>query len=387
MILEFDMIQSLGIAIIFLLIGTKLKKKFYFLEKYCIPNPVIGGLLFSIIALFLHLNNIINFKFDTTLQTFFMIMFFTSIGFNAKFSLFKTGGKKLIYFLIISIVLIMVQNITPLFLSKILNLNPLLSLMTGSIALTGGHATSSAIAGELNIEGAKTIAISTATFGLIAGSLLGPNLAKNIIKKYNLKSNEIKNEEVHLNKKLDENKFFNAFFTLILSMAIGSFLNMFFKYINLNMPVYIGPMFVAMLIRNFSDIYNKELAIEEIRILENVSLSIFLSLALITLKLWELIDLAIPLIILLIVQTIMTYLFVRFITFNFMGKDYDAAIMSAGHIGFGMGATPNALANMKTLTEIYGYSSIAFLIIPIVGTLFIDFFNVSIISFFIYKLL
>lgn len=384
--ISLNMIESIGIAVVFLILGSKIKNRVKIFDKYCIPTPVIGGFIFSILSLILLKLNIIKFEFDTTLQKFFMIMFFTSIGFNANIKTLKKGGKKVFIFLCIAIILITLQNIIPIIISKFLNINPLIALMTGSTPMTGGHGTSSAIAESININGAKTVAISSATFGLIMGSIIGPPIANNLINKYSLKPSLIEESEKEVNtvtKKLDENNFSNAFFVILLSMATGTIINIIFSKLNLKFPEYIGPMFIAAIIRNLSDFYYKDLPMDEIKIVEDISLNLFLSMSLITLKLWELIDLAGPLTILLLSQIILTYTFVRFITFNVMGGDYDAAVISAGHAGFGLGATPNALANMKTITDKYYYSKVAFLVVPIVGALFIDFFNVSIISIFI----
>ncbi|WP_314010868.1 sodium/glutamate symporter [Pseudostreptobacillus hongkongensis] len=384
--IEFDMIQSIGIAVIFLIIGIRLKRKIKIFQKYCIPNPVIGGFIFSILSLILMEFNIVQFKFDTTLQNFFMIMFFTSVGFNASLSLLKKGGYKVFLFLFVSVLLIIFQNVVAVGLGKIMGINPLIALMTGSTPMTGGHGTSTAIAESLNIDFAKSVAIASATFGLVAGSIMGPPISKSLINKYGLKGKEkfegynIENIDIH---ELNDERFAKAFFILLLCMSFGTFLNTGLKMIGLNLPVYIGPMLIAVIIRNISDYAYDELPLKEIQVLENISLNLFLSIALISLKLWELSSLALPLFVLLVAQCVLSYLFIRYITFNVMGRNYDAAIISAGHIGFGMGATPNALANMKSVEEIYGDSKLAFLVVPIVGALFIDFFNVSIITIFI----
>lgn len=385
-ILDLDMIQTVGLAVIFLVIGIRLKKRSKVLQKYCMPNAVIGGFLFSILALILKYLNIIEFNFDTTLQDFFMIMFFTSVGFNASFSLLKKGGIKLVLFLFVAVLLIFFQNAVAIVIGKLLNVNPLISLMTGSTPMTGGHGTSSAIAENINMDGLKTIAIAAATFGTIVGSLFGPPLGKKLIEKYNLKSQDTIEESIEDDNEiheLDEERFATAFFILLFTMSVGTILNIWFKQAGLKLPVYIGPMFVAAIIRNISDIFYKEMPMKEIQVLESISLNLFLSIALISLKLWQLFGLAGPLTILLLAQVITTYLFIRFITFNVMGRNFDAAVIAAGHMGFGMGATPNALANMKSINDEFGYSKVAFLVVPIVGALFIDFFNISIITIFI----
>ena len=404
--LELDMIQAIGLAVILLIIGRALRRRIVFLEKYCIPAPVIGGFLFAIITFIFKQSNFLEIKFDTTLQQFFMVMFFTSVGFNASLQVLKKGGKKVFTFLAVAVGLLILQNLVAVGLGPFVGLHPLLALMTGSTPMTGGHGTAAAIAptiealGFKGAETASTIAIATATFGLIAGSMIGGPIADSLIKKYNLLPNEIINErkDVHFEEKdIDENvrkeektildgeKFSYAFFYILIAMGIGSYLSILLKQFLpvLSLPVYIGPMIIAAIMRNIFDISEKLHApIHEISIIEDVSLNLFLAMALMSLKLWQLIDLALPVIILLIAQIILIFFYLRFVTFKVMGGDYDAAVMVSGHAGFGLGATPNGIANMKSVTEKYIYSKVAFFVIPLVGALFIDFFNVSIITIF-----
>ena len=404
--LELDMIQAIGLAVILLIIGRALRKRIGFLEKYCIPAPVIGGFLFAIITFIFKQSNFLEIKFDTTLQQFFMVMFFTSVGFNASLQVLKKGGKKVFTFLAVAVGLLILQNLVAVGLGPFVGLHPLLALMTGSTPMTGGHGTAAAIAptiealGFKGAETASTIAIATATFGLIAGSMIGGPIADSLIKKYNLLPNEIINErkDIHFEEKdIDENvrkeektildgeKFSYAFFYILIAMGIGSYLSILLKQFLpvLSLPVYIGPMIIAAIMRNIFDISEKLHApIHEISIIEDVSLNLFLAMALMSLKLWQLIDLALPVIILLIAQIILIFFYLRFVTFKIMGGDYDAAVMVSGHAGFGLGATPNGIANMKSVTEKYIYSKVAFFVIPLVGALFIDFFNVSIITIF-----
>ena len=404
--LELDMIQAIGLAVILLIIGRALRKRIVFFEKYCIPAPVIGGFLFAIITFIFKQSNFLEIKFDTTLQQFFMVMFFTSVGFNASFQVLKKGGKKVFTFLAVAVGLVILQNLVAVGLGPFVGLHPLLALMTGSTPMTGGHGTAAAIAptiealGFKGAETASTIAIATATFGLIAGSMIGGPIADSLIKKYNLLPNEIINErkDVHFEENdIDENvrkeektildgeKFSYAFFYILIAMGIGSYLSILLKqfFAVLSLPVYIGPMIIAAIMRNIFDISEKLHApIHEISIIEDVSLNLFLAMALMSLKLWQLIDLALPVIILLIAQIILIFFYLRFVTFKVMGGDYDAAVMVSGHAGFGLGATPNGIANMKSVTEKYIYSKVAFFVIPLVGALFIDFFNVSIITIF-----
>ena len=405
--INMDMIQTIGLAVILLLIGMKLRKKIKFFEKYCIPAPVIGGFLFSILVFILRQTNIAEIKFTDTLQKFFMVMFFTIVGFNASLKVLKKGVKKVIIFLFVATVLCILQNTVAVGLSKFVGLPPLLALMTGSTPMTGGHGTSAAVAPTVEAlgpayKGANAIAIASATFGLIVGSAMGGPIASRLIKKHKLlpehfvkdgiqHGDEDIDEEVLKRQKpyLDGEQFSMAFFYILIAMGIGSYLSIFIDYLmsftnfEAHFPVYIGPMIVAAIIRNLSDnVKAMNAPTKEISILEDVALSLFLSMALMTLRLWELIDLALPVIILLVAQVILIYIYLNVVTFRAMGSDYDAAVMVSGHCGFGLGATPNGISNMKAVTEKYIYSKMAFFVIPIVGSLFIDFANISIITIF-----
>ena len=391
--IKMDMIQTVGLAVIILILGRFLRKKVKFFETYCIPSPVVGGFLFAIINLILRKSNLVIFEFDNTLQSFFMILFFTSIGFNASWRLLKVGGKKVGMFLIMAIVLVILQNIVAVGAGYLTGVDPLIALLTGSTAMTGGHGTAAAMAPiveELGHTGAKSVAIAAATFGLIAGSSLGGPLANRLIKGKKLEvvaekvdNEKVRNDEFLFNndvKKLDGENFAKAFFLILLSMFIGSYVSTFLNQF-LNFPNYIGPMIVAAVLRNISDNTTKfDLHYEEVHILEDVSLNLFLGMAMISLKLWELGNVAGQLAVLLLAQALLAWVFIYFVTFRFMGGNYDAAVLSAGHVGFGLGATPNGIANMQSVCDKYKHSHIAFFVMPIVGALFIDFFNVAIIS-------
>ena len=391
--IKMDMIQTVGLAVIILILGRVLRNKVKFFETYCIPSPVVGGFLFAIINLILRKSNLVIFEFDNTLQSFFMTLFFTSIGFNASWRLLKVGGKKVGMFLIMAIVLVILQNIVAVGAGYLTGVDPLIALLTGSTAMTGGHGTAAAMAPiveELGHTGAKSVAIAAATFGLIAGSSLGGPLANRLIKGKKLEvvaervdNEKVRNDEFLFNndvRKLDGENFAKAFFLILLSMFIGSYVSTFLNQF-LNFPNYIGPMIVAAVLRNISDNTTKfDLHYEEVHILEDVSLNLFLGMAMISLKLWELSSVAGQLAVLLLAQALLAWVFIYFVTFRFMGRNYDAAVLSAGHVGFGLGATPNGIANMQSVCDKYKHSHIAFFVMPIVGALFIDFFNVAIIS-------
>ena len=392
MTITMNMIQSIGLAVILLLIGKKLRKSVNFFEKYCIPAPVIGGLLFAIITLVLRLSGVLMFEFDTTLQSFFMTMFFTSVGFNASLKVLKKGGPKVLIFLVVATGLVVLQNALAVGLAGVVGVHPLLALMTGSTPMTGGHGTSAAFAPTveaLGITGATTVAVAAATFGLVAGSMMGGPVANRLIIKNDLmnkkRSTSSVNEEMVEEKDtlLDGDKIGMAFFQILIAMGVGTYVSQLIALTGITMPAYIGGMLVAAVIRNVSDSGAFHTPQEEIGVVGDVALNLFLAMALMTLKLWELVELAIPMIVLLIGQTVLMYLYATYVTFPVMGKDYDAAVISAGHCGFGMGATPNGVANMASVAQKYEYSTVAYFVVSLVGALFIDFTNAFAITAFI----
>lgn len=390
--IQLDMYQTLAVAVLVLLLGNYLKKKIYFLQKFCIPAPVIGGLIFAIMTCICYVTGIAEFSFDDTLREVCMVFFFTSVGFHANLKVLKSGGKSLIVFLGLVIVLIILQNLTAVGLAKLLNLNPLIGMCTGSIPMVGGHGTAGAfgpVLEDLNIKGATTICTAAATFGLIFGSLIGGPLGKRLIEKHSL-LNTAANEDDSLlvedEKKHERhtNMYADAVFQLILAIGVGTIFTMLLTKTGLTFPIYIGAMLAAALMRNICE-YTSIATIHmgEINDLGGISLSLFLGMAMITLRLWELASLALPLVILLAAQVLLIIIFTYVIEFNIMGRDYDAAILVSGTCGFGTGATPNAMANMQAVCDQYVPSIKAYLLIPLVGSLFADFLNSLVITFFI----
>ena len=390
--IQLDMYQTLAVAVLVLLLGNYLKKKIYFLQKFCIPAPVIGGLFFAIMTCICYVTGIAEFSFDDTLREVCMVFFFTSVGFQANLKVLKSGGKSLIVFLGLVITLIILQNLTAVGLAKLLNLNPLIGMCTGSIPMVGGHGTAGAfgpVLEDLNIKGATTICTAAATFGLIFGSLIGGPLGKRLIEKHNL-LDTVANEDDSLlvedEKKHERhtNMYADAVFQLILAIGVGTIFTMLLTKTGLTFPIYIGAMLAAALMRNiceYTDIATIHMG--EINDLGGISLSLFLGMAMITLRLWELASLALPLVILLAAQVLLIIIFTYVIEFNIMGRDYDAAILVSGTCGFGTGATPNAMANMQAVCDQYMPSIKAYLLIPLVGSLFADFLNSLVITFFI----
>lgn len=390
--IQLDMYQTLAAAVLVLLLGNYLRKKINFLEKFCIPAPVIGGLLFAIFTCICYTTGIIEFSFDDTLREVCMVFFFTSVGFQANLKVLKSGGRSLIVFLGLVIALIFSQNLLAIGLSKLLNLNPLIGMCTGSIPMVGGHGTAGAfgpVLEDFNIQGATTICTAAATFGLITGSLVGGPIGKRLIEKRKLMGNVpteddsllVEDEEKH---QRHTNMYAAAVFQLILAIGLGTIFSYFLTKTGLTFPIYIGAMLAAALMRNITEYSGKgTIHMGEINDLGGICLSLFLGMAMITLKLWELATLALPLVILLAAQTLLICVFTYFVIFNVMGRDYDAAVLSAGTCGFGMGATPNAMANMQAICDRYVPSVKAYLIIPLIGSLFADFINSLVITFFI----
>ena len=384
---QLNMAETVGFAIILLLLGRWIKKKVNFFEKFFIPAPVIGGTLFSIILLIGHQTETFTFSFNDDIKNLLMIAFFTTVGFSASLKILKKGGVGVALFLLAAVILVVMQDIVGPVLAKALGINPLLGLAAGSIPLTGGHGTSGAFGPELEklgATGATVVAVASATYGLIAGCLIGGPIARRLMIKNNLKPTENKegvdNSLLGSATEVTEESLFSAVVYVGIAMGIGALINNMLAKAGIKFPVYLMGMVVAAIIRNILDFNQKQLPFTEIGIVGNISLSLFLSMALMSMKLWQLIDLAIPLIIILLVQTTLMAFFAYFITFNIMGRDYDAAVMSTGHCGFGLGATPNAMANMETFTRSNGPSVKAFFIIPIVGSLFIDFINAGVIQ-------
>lgn len=390
--IQLDMYQTLAAAVVVLMLGTFLKKRIHFLEKFCIPSPVIGGILFAILTCICFETGIAEFSFNDTLKEVCMVFFFTSVGFQANLKVLKKGGKSLAVFLGLVIILILAQNLLAVGLSKLLGLNSLIGMCTGSIPMVGGHGTAGAfgpVLEDFNISGATTICTAAATFGLVAGSLIGGPLSKRLIEKKNLLSTAVAEDDsllVEDEKKHERhtNMYAAAVFQLIIAIGLGTIISWMLTQTGLTFPIYIGAMIAAALIRNIVEYTGRyTIHMGEINDLGGICLSLFLGMAMITLKLWELASLALPLIILLTAQVVLISIFTYFIEFNIMGRDYDAAILVAGTCGFGMGATPNAMANMQAVCDKYAPSVKAYLLIPLVGSLFADFLNSLVITFFI----
>ncbi len=390
-----DMYQTLALAVCVLFLGAFLKKKINVLEKFCIPAPVVGGLVFAIVSCTLHGLGIMEFTFDETLKTVCMVMFFTSVGFQANVGVLKNGGRSslsLVIFLAAVIALILSQNFVSVGLAKVMGLNPLLGLCTGSIPMVGGHGTAGAfgpVLEDLGISGAQTICTAAATFGLVAGSLMGGPLGRKLIVKKDLLKTAVMEDEAPLVEEEKKHRrsvsmYAPAAYQIAIAMGLGTVVSWLLSKTGMTFPIYIGAMIVAAIMRNISEFTGAfTVHMGEINDIGGICLSLFLGIAMITLKLWQLASLALPLVVLLLGQVFLMYLFAHFVVFNIMGRDYDAAVLAAGTCGFGMGATPNAMANMQAITDRYVASVKAYLLVPIVGSMFADFLNSLCITFFI----
>ncbi|MBI2409397.1 MAG: sodium/glutamate symporter [Gemmatimonadetes bacterium] len=399
---KFDMMQTVALAAVVLFLGYAVRRRVPVLDRFNIPAPVIGGFIFAAVALAVRQAGVLALEFDTTLQAPFMIAFFTTIGLGASLGLLKKGGPQVLLFWGLASLLAVLQNGVGASLASALGVDPLIGLISGSITMTGGHGTGAAF-GKLmeeqyQITGAVTVAMAAATFGLVSGGLIGGPVGTRLINKYKLRPG---NPDAHapeaataaavapLDAEIDTEPTGEAptaflllqMLTVVLvCMALGG---LFSKWLGqfITLPGYIGAMIIAAVVRNLADATGAvRISVRTVDDIGTIALSLFLTMALMSLRLWELLDLAGPMVVILIVQVTMMAAYAYFVTFRIMGRDYDAAVMAGGHCGFGLGATPNAVANMTSLVERFGAAPRAFLVLPMVGAFFIDFSNALIIT-------
>lgn len=391
-----DVTSTLILSIMLFIIGNIIKRKVSFFVKFCIPAPVISGLIFSILVLLLKVFKICNISMDTKLMPYFICGFFTIVGLGVSFDLVKKGGILLVKYWILCGILAYCQNFLALSLSKLLNFDPLLALMCGTISMEGGHGTATAFGAtieNLGVQNAISVGITAATFGLILSGLLGGPIAKFLIVKYNLKSS---NPYKSLNKKLNSDSFtknyiFSTDFFLeqvlivLFCISLGEFIaNLLSSYTHIIIPAISGCMLVSIIFRNANDKINFfKIDMKILDFLGDVCLGIFLTMALMSIDLHKLSSLFGPILIIVLSQAIFISLFAIFIVFRFLGKNLDSAIMIAGLLGHGLGATPTALANMNSVEEIYGHSEKATLIVTVVAAFLLDLFTMPCIIFFI----
>ena len=397
---------TLLIACIVLLFGRQLVRRIRFLRDFNIPEPVAGGLVAAIIIYILYASSAYIFHFNKGLKDAFMLIFFTSIGLSADVARLKAGGKPLVYFTIIVGVFIIVQDAIGLGLATMMGQNPLIGLVAGSITMTGGHGTAGGWGPqleEIGLVGATGLGMACATYGLVAGGLIGGPTARRLINKMGRKPVETadsiasddldKPEEIFerpermrlitASSAVDTLAMFAA--CLVFAEIMDKYDAAHFKGTILDLPKFVWALGGGVILRNILTIgFKFNMFDRAIDVFGNASLSIFLAIALLDLKLWELTGLALPVTVILLTQTVVMFLYATYVTYAFMGRDYDAAVLAAGHCGFGLGATPTAVANMQSVTERFGASHKAFLIVPMVGAFFVDWINSAVLQTFVY---
>ena len=416
--IELDMLQTAGIGALALIVGMILTRKVGLLQKYCVPSPVSGGIIFSLFTLALYGWFDVEISFDATLKDVFMLAFFTSVGFQSDLKVIKKGGKPLMIMLALLVVIIAMQNLMPMGITRLMGVDPLIGMAAGSISMTGGHGTAGGFASVLEgmgLQGAGTIGMAAATFGLIAGSMLGGPLAERIIRtKLTHEQMQPQDEEIDpamagiesdeasptgRAKRISTNEqefqqYAKASYCILLVMGGGTIMSWLLAKTGITFPTYFGALILAAIARNTLGFISykedgkwekaeKLLDMERIISVGNICLSMFLGMSMISLKLWELQSLALPLVVILFSQIVLMALFAYAVAFPLLGRDYDAAVLCAGMCGFGLGATPNAMANMSAVCYKYRYTIKPFLIVPIIGAMFADLINTGIITFFL----
>lgn len=408
-VLELDMLQTAGLGALALVLGMCLTRRVKWLQRFCIPSPVSGGIVFSVVSLMLYKLWNVELVFDGTLKDVFMLVFFTSVGFQSNLKVLRRGGSTLLLMLGILAFMIVVQNVLPLGIAWIMGVNPLVGMAAGSISMAGGHGTAggfSAVLEGMGLSGAGTIAMAAATFGLIMGSVTGGPLAERLIRtKLTAEHLEPKDYEVdpamaglesdeaspagrakHISSNEQEfQQYAKATYALLIVVAAGSLMSWLLQQTGVTFPTYFGALIVAAIVRNVAEAckLTPKMELDKIVSVGNICLSVFLGMAMVSLKLWELESLALPLVVMLVAQVVAMALIAYFVAFNILGRDYDAAVLVAGICGFGLGATPNAMANMSAVCYKYHYSVKPFLIVPIIGAMFVDLINTGFITMFL----
>ncbi len=416
--IHLDMLQTAGIGALALMVGMVLTRRIAFLQRFCVPSPVSGGLIISLLTLVLYGWTDIEVAFDGTLMQVFMLAFFTCVGFQSDMKMLKQGGKPLVIMLVLLVIIITLQNTMPLGITRLMGVSPLLGIAAGSVSMTGGHGTAGGFAPVLQsmgLHGADTIGMAAATFGLIAGSMIGGPLANRIISK------KLTHEQMQANapeidpamagiesdeasptgraQRLSTNEqefqqYAKASYWILIVMGGGTLVSWLLAKTGVTFPAYFGALILAAIVRNTIGFIpyredgkwtkaDKLLDMERIISVGNICLSMFLGMAMISLRLWELQSLALPLVVILTCQVLMMILFVYFVAFPMLGRNYDAAVLCAGLCGFGLGATPNAMANMSAVCYKYHYTPNPFLIVPIIGAMFTDIINTALITLFL----
>lgn len=399
--LQIDVYNTLVIASLVLLLGRFLVTKIGILNRYTIPGPVAGGLCAAVLLLLAKIIFDWEVSFDMSLREPLMLMFFASVGLNANIEQLRAGGKMIVVFLVAVVGLLFIQNIVGVGLATALGEDPLMGLLAGSVTLSGGHGTGAAwgdiFVNQYGFSNAIEVAMACATFGLVFGGIIGGPVARFLIKRNKIEEhpehpdtesdNPIDStvfEKPEVKRSVNSTAVIETIAMLAVCLTVGRYIQQFLQGTMFELPTFVCVLFVGVVISNtLPRISNYQIVERSVSILGNVSLSLFLAMALMSLKLWELASLAIPMIVILGIQAVIMALYAIFVTFRIMGKTYDAAVLAAGHCGFGLGATPTAIANMQIVTERFGPSHIAFIVVPMVGAFFIDIVNAIVIKLFL----
>lgn len=390
--IHLDVYGTLVAATLVLLLGRQMVQKIPFLTKYTIPEPVAGGLLVALGFLLLKQTMGFEVSFDMSLKDPLMLAFFATIGLNANLASLRKGGKTLSIFIFVVVGLLLVQNAIGIGMAKMLGLDPLMGLLAGSITLSGGHGTGAAwskvFSERYGFENATEVAMACATFGLVLGGLIGGPVARYLVKHSSTPNGTPDDTEVptafekpYSGRMITSLVLIETLAMIAICLTAGHFIADFLRGTSFELPTFVCVLFVGVVLSNTMHAIGFYRVFERaVSVLGNVSLSLFLAMALMSLKLWELASLALPMLAILLVQTLVMALYAIFVTYRVMGKNYDAAVLAAGHCGFGLGATPTAIANMQAITDRFGPSHLAFLVVPMVGAFFIDIVNAIVIK-------
>ena len=376
--------MTLALAAVLLIIGYSINKRLTILNKYCIPAPVVGGFLFMFLTGLGHISQTFKFNFENIFQSTFMLAFFTTVGLGASFALLKKGGELLVIYWLTCGIISIFQNTIGIAITKITGLEAPYALLSSAISMIGGHGAALAYGNsfaKLGYENAPLVGAAAATFGLITAVLIGGPLGRRLIERHNLKPDDTENfdqsvKEINVDKgeKLSDLDIIKNVVVILLCMAVGSYISTLIgKLINMDFPSYVGAMFLAVIVRNINEnthTYNFNFSLVDG--IGNVMLNLYLSLALMTLKLWELSGLIGGVLLVVACQVIFMIIIAYFVVFRILGSNYDAAVMCSGLCGHGLGATPSAIVNMTAINEKYGMSRKAMIIVPIVGAFLVD---------------
>ena len=397
MTVELGLVETGAASLAILFLGYLLNAWVPFLRNNNIPEPVVGGIVFALVSSLLYSLVGLTIRFDMTLKTPLMLVFFTTVGLGASFRLLVRGGPKVVLFLGVASLYLVLQNGIGVFLAWAADLHPLLGLLSGSITLSGGHGTGVTYA-ELfrdvhNLQGTMELAMACATFGLVLGGLVGGPVTRRLIRRNGLKPSDAARDDADETITYDPEdrdqvtprRMMETLFIITLCMAGGAAVYSWLMGLGLTVPAFICSLFLGLLVTNLLDLTRVyTIHKETVDLWGTIALSVFLAMALMSLRLWELLNLAGPMLLILVVQTGVVVLFTYFVTFRLMGRDYDAAIIAGGHCGFGLGATPTAVANMESLVSRYGPSPQAFLVVPMVGAFFIDITNAMVLQLYLH---